>query len=100
MRYKLVKNYVKKKSKLHYTRGITPKRVTSDGVHLRGLAPGQVGNAYSFGLRGNIAAVASHCLTGNTKSNLTGPGNEPQTSGTDSDVGITESTGRSRNSLL
>ena len=24
-----------------YTRGITPKRVTSDGVHLRRVAPGQ-----------------------------------------------------------
>ena len=29
-----------KKSNLHYTRGITPKRVTSGGAHLRGLAPG------------------------------------------------------------
>ena len=27
-------------SNLHYTRGITPKRVTSGGAHLRGLAPG------------------------------------------------------------
>ena len=26
---------------LHYTRGITPKRVTSGEIHLRGLAPGQ-----------------------------------------------------------
>ena len=25
---------------LHYTRGITPKRVTCGGDHLRGLAPG------------------------------------------------------------
>ena len=25
---------------LHYTRAITPKRVTSGGAHLRGLAPG------------------------------------------------------------
>ena len=25
----------------HYTRDITPKRVTSGGIHLRGLAPGQ-----------------------------------------------------------
>ena len=25
---------------LHYARGITPKRVTSGGAHLRGLAPG------------------------------------------------------------
>ena len=28
-------------SNLHYTRGITPKRITSGWVHLRGLAPGQ-----------------------------------------------------------
>ena len=28
------------KSNLHYTRGITPIRVTSCGVHLRGVAPG------------------------------------------------------------
>ena len=31
----------KKKSNLHYTHGISPKRVTSGGAHLRGLAPGQ-----------------------------------------------------------
>ena len=30
-----------KNSNLLNTRGITPKRVTSGGVHLRGLAPGQ-----------------------------------------------------------
>ena len=30
-----------KKSNFHYTRRITPKRVTSCGAHLRGLAPGQ-----------------------------------------------------------
>ena len=29
------------KSNLHYTRRIMPKRVTSCGAHLRGLAPGQ-----------------------------------------------------------
>ena len=28
------------KSNLHYARRITPKRVTSCGAHLRGLAPG------------------------------------------------------------
>ena len=28
------------KSNLHYTSGITPKRVTSGEAHLRGLAPG------------------------------------------------------------
>ena len=32
----------KKKSNLHYTRGITPKRVTSGGIHLHGLAPGSM----------------------------------------------------------
>ena len=31
----------KTKSNLHYTRRNTPKRVTSCGAHLRGLAPGQ-----------------------------------------------------------
>ena len=31
----------KLKSNLHYTRRVTPKRVTSGGAHLRGLAPGQ-----------------------------------------------------------
>ena len=29
-----------KKSDLHYTRDTTPKRVASDGIHLRSLAPG------------------------------------------------------------
>ena len=33
-------NYDELKSNLHYARGITPKRVTSGGAHLRGLAPG------------------------------------------------------------
>ena len=31
---------IKIKSNLHYTRRNTPKRVTSCGAHLRGLAPG------------------------------------------------------------
>ena len=31
---------IKQESNFHYTRGITPKRVTSSGTHLRGLAPG------------------------------------------------------------
>ena len=26
---------------VHYTRGLKPKRVTSGGAHIRGLAPGQ-----------------------------------------------------------
>ena len=35
-----IKRPKKIKSYFHYTRGITPKRVTSGGAHLRGLAPG------------------------------------------------------------
>ena len=52
------------KSNLHYTRSITPKRVTSCGAHLRGLAPGLHSSEETFA--------------------LTGPGIEPQTSRTDS----------------
>ena len=41
MRLEVSSNNVnQKKSNLHYTRRITPKRVTSGGAHLRGLAPG------------------------------------------------------------
>ena len=36
-----VQHLPKLKSNLHYTRDITPKRVTSSGIHLRGLGPGQ-----------------------------------------------------------
>ena len=36
-----IKHVQKSKSNLHYTRRSTPKRVTSSGAHLRGLAPGQ-----------------------------------------------------------
>ena len=32
---------IKLKSNLDYTRGITPKRVTSSGAHLRGSTPGK-----------------------------------------------------------
>ena len=32
---------IKKKSNLHYTRDIAPKRITSGGVRLRDLEPGQ-----------------------------------------------------------
>ena len=32
--------FLVKKSNLHYIRSIAPKCVTSDGAHLRGLAPG------------------------------------------------------------
>ena len=71
---RLIANESNQKSNLHYTRGITPKRVTSGGAHLRGLAPG-------LQLRRNVTAVASrwrHCA------DLTGPGIEPQTSRTES----------------
>ena len=34
-------NLKNQKSNLHYTCGITTKRATSDGAHLRGLAPMQ-----------------------------------------------------------
>ena len=66
------------KSKLHYTRCITPKRVTSGGAHLRGSTPK------------NVATMASrwrHCA------DLTDPGIEPQTSRTDSVRLATELTG-------
>ena len=33
--------YLKSKSNLHYTYGVTSKCVTSGGTHLRDLAPGQ-----------------------------------------------------------
>ena len=39
--FSYLQNIKSKKSNLHYTRGITPKRVTSCGAHLRCLAPGQ-----------------------------------------------------------
>ena len=61
------------KKNLHYTRGNMPKRVTSGGVHLRGLAPGQ----HSFEETSQRWRVV-----GDTASDLTGPGREPQTSRT------------------
>ena len=39
-KFRTRKLQIKSKSNLHYTRRITPKRVTSCGAHLRGLAPG------------------------------------------------------------
>ena len=73
-----------KKSKLHYTRHITHKRVTSGGSHLRGAALGPQ-------LRTNVATVASrwrHC------DDLAAPAIEPHTSRTDR-VGLaTELIGR------
>ena len=57
------------KSNLHYTRGITPKRKTSGGAHLRGLAPGQ---------HSSEETLQRWRAVGDT-ADLTGPGIEPQT---------------------
>ena len=54
-------------SNLHDAHGIAPKRVTSGGVHLCGLAPGQ---QEKHGSNGEPLV---------TLSNLSGPGFEPQT---------------------
>ena len=52
------------KSNLHYTRGITPKRVTSGGAHLHGLALGQH----------SCEEASQKCrAVSDTASNLTGP---------------------------
>ena len=55
-------------SNLHYTRGITSKSVTIDGIHIRGTAPGQ---HISEGTSQRWRAV------GDTGSDLTGSGIEP-----------------------
>ena len=68
----LICDHVIVKSNLHYTRRITPKRVTSCGSHLRGLAPGQhsseetsqrwrvVGDTVSFDLPGSRTPDLPH----------------------------------------
>ena len=63
-----------KKSNLHHTRGITPKRVTSGGAHLRGIASEQ---HYSEDTWQRWRVV------GDTESNSTCAGIKPQTSRTD-----------------
>ena len=66
-----------RKSNLHYTRGITLKRATSGGAHFRSLAPGQhCSEETSQQWRG----------VGDTVTDLTSPGMEPETFCTDSDV--------------
>ena len=57
------------KPNLHYTRGITPKRVSSAGVHLRGLAPGQ---------HSSEKMSQWWQTVGNTVPDLTDPGIEPR----------------------
>ena len=54
-----------------------PKRVTSGGAHLRGLAPGQ---------RSSHERSERWGAFGDTVSDLNGSGIEPQTSHTDNDV--------------
>ena len=77
------KNLKKIRSNLHYTRRITPKRVTSGGAHLCGLAPGQ-----------HSSEETSQWLRAirDTVSDLTDSRFEPQTFHTDSNVLITELT--------
>ena len=67
----------KSKSNLHYTRVILIKRVTSGGVHLRSLAPGQP----SFEKTSQRWRAVD-----DTVSDLIDPGIEPKTSRADSDV--------------
>ena len=71
------KQIASEQSNLHYTRGITSKRVTSGGVHLRGSAPGQ----HCF-----EEALQWWRAVGDTASVLTGPVIESQASRFHSDV--------------
>ena len=72
------------KSNLHYTRGITPKRVTSGGAHLSGLAPGQHSSEDTSQRRRAVIC---------TGSDLTDPGIEGRTYRTDGDAFRTELSG-------
>ena len=54
---------------VHYTRGTTPKRVTSGGVHLCGLAPG---------LHSSKETSQRWRAIGHTEFVLTGPEIEPR----------------------
>ena len=58
------------KSNRHYTRVITPKRVTSDGAYFRGLALGQ---------HSSKETPKQWRAVSDTVSEMTGPGFEPQT---------------------
>ena len=53
---------------IKYTRFITPKRVTSGGIHLRDLTPGQ---------HSSEETSQRWRAVGDTVSDLTGPGSEP-----------------------
>ena len=71
------KSPVKRRSAsiLHDTRCATPKRVTSGGIHLRGLAPGR---------HSSEETSQWWRAGGDMASDLTGPGTEPKASHTDS----------------
>ena len=68
---------ISNKSNLHYTRGITPRCVTSAGVHFRGLALGQ----QSYKETSQRWRAVDSCV-----SDLTDPGIKPKTSSADSDA--------------
>ena len=72
------------KSHLHYTRGITPKRITSGGAHLRCLAPAQHSSR----------EISQRWRVWRHFADLTGPGIEPQTSRIDGAHLTTELIGR------
>ena len=72
-----------KKSNLHYIRGITPKRVTNGGAHLRGLALGQHRSKETWQWWRAVVYTAS---------NSTGPGIELQIS---APIAMSLATGRS-----
>ena len=69
---KLLKNL-----NLHYTRGITPKRVTSGGINLRDLAPG---------LHSSEETSQRWRVIGDIVSDLTGPRIEPKTYRADDNI--------------
>ena len=73
----MVRNANNFKSYLQYTRGITLKRVTSGGVHLRGLVPVD-----------NTETTQRWRAVGDTVFDLTYSGIEPLFPRTDSDVSL------------
>ena len=58
-------------------RDITPKHATNGRIHFRGLAPGQHNSKETW---------QRYRAVGDTVFDLTGPGIEPKTSSTDSDI--------------
>ena len=77
--------FQKSESNLHYTRGVTPNRVTSVEVHLRKLAPGQHSSEETSQRWRSV---------GDTGFDLTSMKVEPQAFCADGDVLTTELTGR------